>query len=185
MQINDLLGILPTNISEEQISLIKRDCLNFIEQSQGLPLVKSISSHYEDFQKIKLRHKKTTSAFSQSFNYALGEGKLRERALFINSTLEENTESFFIFPTNNFKFLYNNTIKDSKHSHEDLYNSLVEYFNNDVQSIFTDTLQATYSNDNLEEAISNECEIIIYNIPYYYAIRCSMINYSELIQFLQ
>ena len=51
------------------------ECSMFLEMSKGLPLLRNLPCHYEDFRKVKLRmrKKKAGDQFAQTFNEAFDE----------------------------------------------------------------------------------------------------------------
>jgi len=170
-------------------SLLSKQCSRFLNESEHLPLFKSLPSSYDDLQKVKVRYHKSNTAFSETFNEAFKQEqpKLRQRAVFVSGVVhiseDTNTEPFYVFPTNNFKFMYSREVKNSNDSYQQAFDAILEQFNNKEQAdqIIADLLQYTYVSDNLNEGIKSEAEIILYNIPYYYAVRANTIDYDELL----
>ena len=96
----------------------------------------------------------------------------------------EELEPFYIFPINGFKFLYSKEVENSSQEYKQVFDVMYENFGSEKgNEIIIDLLKFTYSSDKLHEGISNGSEIIIFNIPFYYAIRANtIISYSALVE---
>lgn len=176
-------------------SVVKRKCSQFLENSQGLPLLKNLPSSYTDLHKVKIRHKQNTSDVSETMNKAFENNyrNLYQRSLFCNGQLSfvaEHTdhEPFYIFPVDGFRFVYCTEVQSSSVQYKDTFDTLLERFGNDKNQtidILTDLLKHTYTDKYLHEGIDSGAEIIIYNIPCYYAVRCNVVeDYDHLLTFL-
>lgn len=163
---------------------IKKECSQFLEESNNKPLLKNLSVNNDGFKKIKVRKKKTKDIFTESFNIAFPTHKdIFQRSIFANgergfveSAIHE-TEPFYIFPINGYKFLYNVEV----HASSIEYKELLEKFTQKVTEqstidIFSKIIRTNYINTNLENGILSGAEIIIYGIPYFYAIRKSLVD---------
>ncbi len=187
MRVYDLIN----TYENANLDLIKRYCNQFLNESVGLPIFKALPNVYENFQKVKVRKRKPTNTFSATFNGAFKDelNDLRERAVFTNGVvgeLEENAEPFYIFPINGYKFLYSKEVKDSTESYRQVFESIFDNLGKESgQAVFADMLRFTYLSENLPLGIESGAEIILYKIPYYYAIRESSIDsYEELLTML-
>ena len=190
MRIKDL--IYNQNIGN--LELIKRRCDQFLEESGGFPLVKQLPHTYEDFQKVKVRKRKHSNTFSSTFNGAFKDElyDLRERAIFANGLInyeheiQESFDLFYVFPINGYKFLYSKEVENSTENYKQVFESIFDQLSEEsAKDVFTDLLRFSYLSENLAEGISSNAEIIMYGIPYYYAIRESQIyNYDELLTML-
>lgn len=176
MKIKEIL----THKSPNPFKSLKNEITHFLEDSKGLPLFKSLPRSYSNIHKVKVRLKKQHNSISETFNLAFDDKlkNLHQRAIFANSVpsipIAEDLENFYIFPINGYKFLYNSEIKNSTEEFKKSFNILQEQFDlPTTHGLISDLLQYTYSSDNLFEGISSESEIIFYNVPYYYAIKCS------------
>ena len=173
-----------------KLAQLRVKCSDFIRESEGLPVLKSLPTNYNDLHKVKIRIKKSVKQFDQTFNQAF-EGKtknLRQRAIFANGVpsfqLNEGMEAFYVFPINGYKFMYSHEVQSSDDDYQHVFGSLFEHFNdqNTASKIITDILRYTYTNKNLSEGIDSGAEIVLYGIPYYYAVRTSVVeNYEDLL----
>ena len=162
------------------------ECSEFVDQSHGHPLRKFLPSSYDDVHRVKVRKRRNKDEFNESFNQAFDEEthEIRQRAVFVNGVrnLEEGHESFFIFPPNGFKFLYCTEVMNSSNEYQSVYESMLDVDDGDT---FKELLKFTYRSDNLVEGLEAEAEIIIYNIPYFYAVRESVHSYDEVLSFCE
>jgi len=173
---------------------IKQQCAQFFEESAGLPMVKSLPQIYEDFKKVKVRKRKHTNTFSNMFNGAFKNeiNNLRERSIFANGlaaiehNIMESTEPFYIFPIDGYKFLYSKEVEDSNKNYKQVFESILDQLGEQSgKDVVTDLLRFTYISENLVAGIESGAEIILYGVPYYYAVRESCIdNYDELLTVL-
>lgn len=168
------------------------ECSTFLEMSGGLPLLKNLPCHYEDFRKVKMRmrKKKAKDDFAKTFNEAFDEiPHLRQRAMFANgpsSFLAESgeREPFYVFPTNGFKFMYSLEVTNSSTDYMKAFDTILEQFHGD-NKLMEQVLKYTYTQEHLVEGIEHGSEIILYNMPYCYAIRKSVGEYDDLLLTLQ
>lgn len=183
MKVNDLLI---SNKESTLIETIRDECSQFIYQSDGFPLLKNLPKSYNDFYRVKVRKRKGDSV-STHFNEAFDYHQLRQRAVFANGfeSLEEASENdtpFYIFPINGYRFTYQNNVQNSNDDYKKSFNSILESLGDEKGGeVISDMLQFSYvDNENLAEGIKNGAEIIIYNIPYFYALRDSIVdNYED------
>jgi len=190
MRVKDIIY----NCNIGNLELIKNQCSQFIDESGGFPVARNLPRTYEDFQKVKVRKRKHTNEFSNTFNGAFKDelNDLRERAIFVNgvTTFEEShgdsTEPFYIFPINGFKFLYSKEVENSTQNYKQVFESVFCQMGEESgKEVLTDLLRFTYVSENLSAGIESGAEIILYGIPYYYALRESRIdNYNELLTML-
>lgn len=161
-------------------------CTQFLKESEGLPLLKGLpTAAYSSFAKIKVRHRKQKGAFTETFNNALDVIKLRQRAIFANSPTQKY--QYYIFPTNKYRFVYSEEVQDSGEEYKNVFESLLDKFDQNPEkaiAITTDLLKYTYTDKNLAEGIQRKSEIIIYNVPFYYAVKQSIVNYDNLLEFI-
>lgn len=177
MLIEDVLGT-PKSLGSKEIHIIQESCSQFLTESAGLPLFKALPRTYGTFHKVKARMKKRNDNVGEAFNKAFETKytKLSQRAIFAYTQLQqinENVEPFYVFPINGYKFLYSKEVTNSSSDYKEVIDTLFEQFDNSSKAveIVTDLLKYTYSSHNLHEGLSSESEIILYGIPYYYAVR--------------
>lgn len=153
---------------------IETECSEFLDASHGHYIVKNLPMRHQGFTKVKVRLGKSRTDFSENFNKAFEDTRhgLHESAIFgytdpelLHST--SDMESFYIFPINGFKFLYNPVVSDSTEDYTNMGLS---------GDLITDLLQMSYQTGTLSEAMKSKCEIIFYGIPYYYALRRSIVE---------
>lgn len=186
MRVKDLIF----NYNIGNLELIKRQCDQFLNESDGFPIIKNLPNNYANFQKVKVRKRKHSNTFSSIFNGAFKDemNDLRERSVFVNgmATIEESSASFYVFPINGYSYLYSKEVENSTENYKQVFESIFDQLGEEsAKDVFTDLLRFTYVSKNLADGIESGAEIILYGIPYYYAIRESYIdNYNELLTML-
>lgn len=172
------------------IPTLNTECNQFLESSNGHPILRNLPSIGLGFRKVKVRQKKRTDAFINSFNEAFYEERknLLRRAVIAHgiSSLNEsqvNEEPFYIFPKNNYKFMFCQNPNVTTEMYKNTLDSLIHAVGTESgQTVFHEILQHQYEFSNLEKGITSGAEIILFNIPYYYAIRESLVvDYKKLI----
>ena len=164
---------------------VKRECSIFLKESNNKPLIKNLSIRNDGFKKIKVRKKKQQNVFINAFNIAFPEHKdIFQRSVFangdnaINMDSNNEIEPFYIFPIDGYKFLYNTQVRNSSIEYKESIDNILKNINvSSAIDIFSDIIRKNYSNSNLEHGIDSDAEIIIYGIPYYYAIRKSLVDH--------
>jgi hypothetical protein len=110
-------------------------------------------------------------AFSQVYN-------LRQRAVITHASpiIGDQQEPFYVFPINGYKFLYSKEVKDSASDYNHVIDTVFERFASmdHAAEIVTDVVKASYTDTNLLEGLRAGAEIILYNIPYFYAVKQSV-----------
>lgn len=188
MQIDEVLN--PTGEIYTKISLIAERCSDYINESDGLPLYKSLSSTYNNFHKVKVRKRKDNADFTEIFNETFEDElhQLRERSVFASGSSEqlpiaENEQAFYIFPIDGYRFMYSKEVRNSTHDYQTAFDAFFEEFGSEQGSeMMSELFKFTYSSKNLSEGIEQGSEIILYNIPYFYAIKTSSVEqYDDLL----
>jgi hypothetical protein len=189
MLINDLLYAADYSEFEP----IGENCRQFIEESGGFPMVKLLPKTYQDFQKVKIRKRKNVACFAESFNEVFEHEmhQLRERSLFANGEIflrdninhDKTVEPFYVFPIDGYDFIYSKEVTDSTKNYSTVFNEIFNQLGeNSAEKVFADLIKFTYTSQNLQEGLESGAEIIVYGIPYYYAIRETAINdYNNLL----
>jgi hypothetical protein len=167
---------------------IETECSQFLRESYGFPLLKNLPVEGDGFRKVKVRKKKNlkndvVEAFNGTFNQ---HADLMQRSVFaygrsaFAQVSDITLEPFYIFPTDGYKFLYAEQVSNTTEAYRDTLSKLVETYGEEGIKTFQDVLKYQYTFENLAEGLSSKSEIIIYGIPYYHAVRASLIeNYSE------
>lgn len=191
MRINDLYQ---THQYSKEIQLLRTSCTQFLQESRGQPLFKNLSSEYGDFHKVKVRKRKGESGdFTETFNEAFEEQHpgLRQRAIFANGpssfhpTFNEGMEPFYVLPIDGYKFMYSREVENSGQEYKQVFDTLFEEFGEEKgNEVLTDLLRFTYTSTNLHEGIESGSELIIYGIPYFYAIRAAETEYGDVLSTL-
>jgi hypothetical protein len=167
-----------------EFSIIMERCSVFISNSNRIPIFKNLPTSYSDCKRVKVRKQKTQDYISTPFNEAFDEKtyNLRQRAIFTNGKpsfiAEHDThEPFYIFPIDGYKFIYSKEVKNSTTDYKTVYEAITnKYGNNCGNQMLTDILKFSYTSTNLAEGIVSGSEIILYNIPFYYAVKVSSIS---------
>lgn len=196
MRVDDLIQ---SDETREELMILGERCSQFIEESGGRPLMKNLPSEYGDFHKVKVRKRKKRKEdkeeFAEVFNEAFEDElrDLRERAVFANGEVSfepadtKEEEPFYIFPIDGYRFMYSKEVENSSEDYQTVFEAVFEELGADKGSeIITELLKFTYNTNNLQEGIEQGSEIILYNIPYFYAIRTSTVDdYSRLLTMLE
>lgn len=185
MLIEDVIGG-EVSFSTKQALQIVRECSDFLKVSGHLPLYKALPSTYQDFQKVKVRKKQSKNIVNEVFNHAFQQEfpAIAQRAIYCYAykpQLIENTDLFYVFPKNGFKFLYSTEVENSTENFKQVIETLLDSFEDQakVVDIVSDVVRYTYSHEKLFEGILSKSEIILYNVPYYYAVRVkACLDYS-------
>ena len=176
MQVNELLH---QPQKQNTYSVIVSQCSKFLNESEGYPITKNLPITYDTLHRVKVRRRKQADGFDQAFNEAFERehNSLRQRAIFAHGTPIKNnslTESFYIFPINGYRFMYSKEVKQSDHEYKQVFETMFHQFGDEKSNeILSDLLRFTYNSTNLSEGIQAGAEIILYGIPYYYAVRAS------------
>ena len=178
-------------LQEQQLRQLAA-CKQFLDESKGIPLLKALSWTYGDFSKVKVRHRKEKKGtFTEAFNAAFTIPNIRQRAIFAqggNVTTGDDEEAYFIFPKDGYQFVYSKEVQDSGEEYREVFESLLNKFEQEQQKaigITTDLLRYNYTDENLAEGLSCQAEIIVYNVPFFYAVSPSAVDYDNLLTLLQ
>ncbi|QDJ96522.1 hypothetical protein Xoosp13_336 [Xanthomonas phage Xoo-sp13] len=149
-------------------------------------MIKALPKHTDGYRKVKVRKRKIKEEFEKTFNdsFFTEFNDIRNRAVFVNGTQNatEDTELFYIFPIDGYRFMYSPEVFNSTELYKDTFDRLIRTAGkNDGMDIFQEILQLSYTYDDLAKGIDIGCEIIIYDISHYYAIRKSLVDdYSNM-----
>lgn len=171
------------------VQVLSLECSQFVAESGKLPLTKNLPTNYKDLQKVKVRFRKRQEDFDATFNKAFESNvsNLVQRAIFAygshDPNLIEDTEPFYIFPKNGYQYFYSQDVKSSNKEYQTAFDLFLEKFGDEEHAadIFSELLKYNYVSTNLKEGLAHEKEIILYRIPYYYAVRSSLVNYDDLL----
>lgn len=176
MLVEDLFN--RTSLSTQDLLTIRQDCSQFLSESRGIALYKALPTNYNNLHKVKVRLKRTENLITSTFNQAFvtESRQLSQRAIFAYPTppvITEDLDLFYVFPINNYKFLYSKEVTDSTSEYKHVLDTMLESFDNmnKATEIVTDLLKFTYSTHSLYEGLESNAEIIIHGIPFYYAVR--------------
>ena len=167
------------------IPTITKECGQFLEESRRKALIKMLPTEGIGFRRVKVRKKDWDSSFISSFNNAFNDYKnLMQRCVLASSEPEEivGREPFYIFPVDGYQYLYSPAVESAKNHYEGLFHKISDCVKEHSVDLFMDILQSEYVSDNIEIALEHNYEIILYDIPYYYAVRKSIVDdYKTLI----
>lgn len=169
-------------IPQEQKILIVKHCSEFLNETH-LPLTRFLNRQ-EQFAKVKVRHKSIDEA-GKLFNSAFPQfNMLYERSTWLNNSTNSN---YYVFPVNGYKYVYSKEINNFLEEYQKIVSTLThEITENSAKQIISDLIRFNYVNNNITEGIHSNCEIVVYNIPFYYAINknCAP-DYESLLHFLR
>lgn len=160
---------------------IRKNCSDFLEKSNGIPLKKTMRGDMEGFARVKIRHKKASQfseAFSKEFSHI--DPLLYKRCIMAGEPWCEATsgrdEQYFIFPPNGFKVLtFSNNFVSTKilsESFEKINKVNDEFSRSFLESILRENVKY----DSLYEGLTSGNELLIFGVDHYYAIKCSLIE---------
>lgn len=171
------------------LDVIRSSCSHFIESTEGRPLYRNLSASYGDVHRVKVRAKKHTSYVGEVFNKAFRDSyqNISQRAIYAQPHMihehQDSVEPFYIFPINGFKFIYSTEVNESSEKFQQVLDVISNSVNNEnvASDLVSELLQFSYTSKSLTEGIKAGSEIIIYGIPYFYAVRCSKYpDYSQI-----
>jgi hypothetical protein len=185
-----LIQHLTSRYHKTNLSVITERCSQFLEESEGEPLLKNLSRDYSHLHKVKARKRNVSGEFATAFNEAFEayEDDLCQKAIFANGissftpSIGEGLEPFYVFPIDGYNFLYSAEVECSSADHKQVFDTMFEQFGVDKgKTLVLEFLKFAYKQTSLKEGIERGSEIILFNIPYYYAVRASMHEYSTLL----
>lgn len=160
-------------------SSILKECNQFLEESNQRPILRALSKNGDGFRKVKIRKKNKYDDplehyFDNAFVNKYKDVRLRSMIVHTTNSLDvaEEQELFYVFPIDDYKILYNKQVNNYAVYAASLRPLLEEL--DSAELLLTHLFEHTYESQNLVEAIDSGAEILIYNIPYYYAIRKSL-----------
>ena len=159
------------------------ECSEFLMESGGKPLLKNLPKFRDGFIKVKVRHQRNSDPFIENFNTALAgeQSRLLQRSVLAHGessfvpSKDPNLEPFYIFPIDGFKYMYNPSAASAM-EYKDTFDKLISNIGDSAPEIFQKLLKYDYVFDKLSEGIAGGSEIIFYGIPYYFALRKSIID---------
>ena len=192
MLIEDVIGNHTTD-STPKLYTINSVCSQFLTDSVGFPLYRSLPTTYNTFHKVKVRAKKLTSSLvGQAFNKAFENdySNITQRSVFTHPSpqlVAEDAEPFYVFPINGFKFLYSKKVQNSSCDYAHVIDTIFEEFKDgSAVDMASDLLKFSYTGINLIEGIAANAEVVVYGIPYYYAVRVDAYpDYQRLLSRIQ
>lgn len=187
MLVHDILEYDDFTATTRQVLL--RDCSEFIRESGGQPLFKTLPTVNDDFRRVKVRQQKRRNGVSEVFEQAFGSqfNNFRQRSIFTSSTLTESDDPssmFYVFPIDGYKFMYSKEVTNSNNEYQTVIETLMQGMESAVEAtqLVTDLVKYTYTATQLQEGIASGAEVILYGIPYYYAVRTTVCaDYTDLI----
>jgi hypothetical protein len=171
---------------------IIQECSDFLKESSAYPMFKLLPKDGPDSRKVKIRKRKTSTPFDEAFNNVfIDHPDLRQRCVFANGAGSINmvavdpalpVELFYIFPIDGYKFMYSSEVYDSSKQYSEALEKLTEAVGEEeAQLTFSEVLRYDYVSEKFTYGLMTGCEIIIYGIPYFYAVRESTLkSYSTL-----
>ena len=184
MRVSQLLRpvIIPIN---PQLQEIASECTQSLHEL-STPLLKWLPVSTPDIKRFKVRYNNRdhNSLMSEAFKRAFDAQfvNVRERAVFVNfMQTEEDTEPFYVLPPNGYKYLYNVELNQSSNQLAETVAQITSELDADsATTLLSDIVKQSYRSSNIMEAVRTRSEVILYNIPYFYAVRASSIPYNTL-----
>lgn len=175
-------------LTSEQSHLIRSACGTFIHATDT-PLLKNLNND-SLLSRVKVRFHKRNDQFVEVFNEALMKkyniANIHQRCIFANGpdsfVPNKSVTPYYVFPIDGYRFLYSRGVKDANEQLRDTMNNLsleLDDADDEASRIMHDLLQYTYESTDLEQGIVEGCEVIVYNIPYYYAINAKQFPIYE------
>ena len=163
---------------------IKIECSEFLIKSNNNFILKSLPKTTEGFKKVKVRQRNVKELFREIFDRGLHNNKtFTSRAVYAvgeNGYIPSNDETlepFYIFPINGFKFYYNPVVQNTEQQYTKILDKSLKIIDKDtVIEMFSENIKDSYTSENLIDGIKTGSEIIIYNIPYFYAVRKTVLD---------
>ncbi len=163
------------------LKTLSTECKQYLNEMGDIRLLKLLPKAGEGFRRVKVRHKKDDSLLAKSFNLSKGDySKFINRCVncynFSLSSQDSSMEEFYIFPPDDYKIIFNREIKNSKDELGNLLKILESQISADgCITTLAEMIKLTYSTPTLQDFQQSECEFLIYNVDYFYAIRKSLI----------
>lgn len=185
MLMQDLTDRRKTKVPEH-FAAISSECSQYLAESDGLPLMKVLSSSYAIHQKIKVRYRHDNikildEAFKQQCK------NISQRAVFTYTAspdhIAETDEPYYVFPTNGYRYVYDAGQFGTSKDYQIMVTALLERLENQTQAydIVADLLRYNCCSTQLRNGVSAGANIIIYSVPHYFAIKQSAYpNYAGL-----
>lgn len=169
------------------ISQIVHECSDFLKESDGNMLYKCLPKTTASVCKIKLRRRGYKSQVDKFVDMALRGDDVRKRSLIAyTGVVECNDENslYYTFPVNGYSYIYNENVWNLTKEYGDTISSLPSNGSNETSIISLQVLQEvikeSYQNTKLLSAFNRPCEIMFYDIPYFYAISVDYYEQSGL-----
>lgn len=168
------------------VSKLRGECQDFLNTHPTVPLIKWVPNDaVDDCIKIKLRYKKHSTDFDRFFNNALSHDNLRQQCIFIENDEKKDHSPFIIIPPNGYKYVYSTLIDRSETLNETLLKPLLNLkCEKTIETLFKEVLTSHYTDVNLEEALLNDREIILYNVSHVYGFAATVFDFDQLVSFL-
>lgn len=172
------------------LSIIAERCSQFLDEADGQPLFKNLPVEYSNIHRVKARKRNVSNPFVSTFNEAFQHhvDDLCQKAIFANGiasfkpSLGEGLEPFYIFPIDGYNFLYSAEVESSTEDYKHVFDVMFEQFGVEKgRKMVLEILKYGYKQTELREGIDRGAEIILFNIPHYYAVRTAAHEYSTLL----
>jgi hypothetical protein len=172
------------------IPTLSHECSQFLADSKGNPILKHLPIPGQGFRRVKVRQKKHIDQFSSTFSEAFYQERknlLRRAVIARNeSTLlpaPPGMEPFYVFPRNGFRFMYCQNPEVTTEAYKDILTQMIKAVGTESGlSVFHEVVKYQYTFSDLDCGIMSGAEVIFYQIPWYYAIRKSLVlDYQKFI----
>lgn len=156
---------------------ILKECNTFLNTTK--PLYKILRSSGEGFRRIKIRKKsKYVYGIEKYFDMAFTSQykDLRLRSMVAHTVrpteIPDGSELFYVFPVDGFKILYNKQIPE----HLKYMAELDDVIGDDIAEVVLPALFNGSYSDDITSALESNSDVLIFDIPCYYAVRVSLVE---------
>lgn len=161
------------------------ECSDYIKESDGNLLYKCLPQRETPVSKVKIRKRNYNNQIEELFDIAFQEeNSARQRSLTAHTREVDcdNGIGYYVFPINGYDYLFNRQIFNLRKE----YSDILEHISGESVSVFQlellrDLLKNNYQDSNLIVAFEHACEIMFYNIPYYYAVEMEYFHNNQFI----
>lgn len=158
------------------------ECLQFLEESDTIPIYKYFPKFSRDQDKIKIRLKTKTETFYNHVDNSFKFNNFNNRSLDVYTAKDENIIDlvpYYVFIPDGYRYMYakDNMKIQLKRTFQDLTDKMIR-----GSETFEELIKYSYKNEDLVKGLVYNDIITFYNIPYYYIIRADL-SYQETIKF--
>lgn len=172
--------VLHRSCSSSQMQAVLTECSTFLRTNSG-PLFKMLPSAYGDVRRVKVRKRKPKSASDLILDEAFSTtfAGLSQRSVYVHTrsptTAPPGQELYYVVPIDGYQAVFHPEVISLKEHLNVTANVILSNFKDEDRAaeILVELAQNTISANGLCEATMLGVDALVYNIPYYYAVRCA------------